>query len=103
MADEPRDYIAYVDHDLEELVPDFFANRHNDIQKIVAALDRNDFDAIRSIGHTLKGVGGGYGFDDITEFGREIEGAAKAQNGDDILYWINELYTYLTTVQIYYQ
>jgi HPt (histidine-containing phosphotransfer) domain-containing protein len=102
-AEEPRVYVAYVDKDLEELVPDFFNNRHNDIQKIVAALERQDFDAIRGIGHTLKGVGGGYGFDDITDFGREIETAAKAGNSDDILYWINELYRYLTEVQIYYQ
>ncbi len=103
MSEEAPQYVAYVDKDLEELVPDFFNNRHNDIQKIVAALDRNDFDAIRSIGHTLKGVGGGYGFDDITDFGREIEAAAREQNADDILYWINVLYDYLTQVQIYYQ
>jgi len=102
-AQESRTFVAYVDKDLEELVPDFFHNRHNDIQKIVAALDRNDFEVIRGIGHTLKGVGGGYGFDEITDFGREIETAAKAGNADDILYWINELYRYLTEVQIYYQ
>lgn len=103
MSEEPQEYIAYVDSDLEELIPDFFNNRHNDIQKIVAALESNDFEAIRSIGHTLKGVGGGYGFDDITEYGREIEASAREENHDEILYWINELYTYLTTVQIYYQ
>ncbi len=103
MSETPREYIAYVDSELEELVPDFFANRHKDIQKIVRALETNDFEAIRGIGHTLKGIGGGYGFDEITDIGREIEASAGEQNGDYVLYWINELYRYLTEVQIYYQ
>tara|TARA_B100000609_G_C16963156_1_gene305019 strand:- start:164 stop:475 length:312 start_codon:yes stop_codon:yes gene_type:complete len=103
MSEEPKQYVAYVDRDLEELIPDFFANRHNDIQKIVAALEHSDFATVKSVGHTLKGVGGGYGFDDITDLGREIEASAMAENRDYVLYWINELYRYLTEVQIYYQ
>ncbi len=62
--------IVEVDADLADLVPNFLANRQKDLQQIAAALERADNDALRIIGHNMKGVGGGYGFSDITEFGK---------------------------------
>jgi HPt (histidine-containing phosphotransfer) domain-containing protein len=70
-----------VESDLEDLVPGFLENRRKDVTRIEALLVGRDFDALRKIGHSLKGVGGGYGFDPITDLGATIEKAAL--QGDD--------------------
>jgi hypothetical protein len=44
------------------------------------ALEKQDFETIRILGHTMKGTGGGYGFDTISEMGRALEEAAKTQD-----------------------
>ena len=72
--------VVHVDIDLEDLIPGFLDNRQKDIQKLENALQENDFETLRSIGHNLKGVGGGYGFSDITEMGSEIEVGARAND-----------------------
>lgn len=95
--------IVRVDSDLEDLIPGFVENRHKDIQSVAAALARNDFAAIAKIGHTMKGVGGGYGFDAITEIGRSIEQAAKDKNPDKITTSLNELSDYLGRIEIVFE
>ena len=76
--------VVHVDIDLEDLIPGFLDNRQKDIQKLESALQENDFETLRSIGHNLKGVGGGYGFSDITEMGAEIEVGARANDLESI-------------------
>ncbi|MGB8856301.1 MAG: Hpt domain-containing protein [Burkholderiales bacterium] len=68
--------IVNVTKDLEALIPRFLANRQKDIATVTHALETRDFDAIRIVGHSIKGVGGSYGFDAITRFGTELEDAA---------------------------
>jgi HPt (histidine-containing phosphotransfer) domain-containing protein len=68
--------IVTVAKDLEALIPRFLANRQKDIATATAALQSSDFDAIRLLGHSIKGVGGSYGFDAISHFGVEFESAA---------------------------
>ncbi len=68
--------IVNVAKDLEALIPRFLANRQKDIVTITHALETGDYDAIRIVGHSIKGVGGSYGFDAITRFGNELEDAA---------------------------
>jgi HPt (histidine-containing phosphotransfer) domain-containing protein len=68
--------IVTVVKDLEALIPRFLANRQKDVATVTAALQAADFDAIRLVGHSIKGVGGSYGFDAITVFGAEFESAA---------------------------
>ena len=50
--------VVRIDRDLEALIPGFMENREKDIAAILTALDGNDFDAIRSLGHGMKGAGG---------------------------------------------
>ena len=89
-----------VDEDLEDLIPGFLENRVADVEKLKQAHQANDFETIRSIGHSLKGVGGGYGFVRMSELGAEIETAAKNQQIDIIKSGIGELESYLTRVDI---
>jgi len=72
--------IVHIDIDLEDLVPGFLENRQKDLEMLEKVIQENDFESLRSIGHNLKGVGGGYGFLEITEIGAAIEESAKAAN-----------------------
>jgi len=100
MSDEK--IIVQVDPDLEELIPGFLENRISDVGKLRTSLDENDFVNIQSIGHSTKGVGGGYGFDLMSEIGAEIEFAAKAKDSDTIGEKINQLDDYLQRIEIEY-
>ncbi len=73
--------LVTVDPDLRELIPGFLENRARDAVRMGEALARRDYESIKRLGHSMKGVGGGYGFDEITRLGAEIERAAAA--GDE--------------------
>lgn len=88
-----------IDPDLEDLIPGFLANRHRDVASLRTLLEKQDFAAIRIIGHSMKGAGGGYGFDPITEMGDQIEVAALASDGEAIRRLIVELADYLSRVR----
>jgi len=94
---------VYVDPDLADLVPAFLENRGRDIEKIKAATDEGDYQAIRKIGHDLKGVGGGYGFDRITELGAMIEAAAADADGAGVLGLVEQLADYLQRVEVVFR
>jgi len=94
--------IVQVDPDLEDLIPGFLENRNTDVEKLRSALNDNDFENLRSIGHSIKGVGGGYGFDLMTTLGADIESAAKESDADEIREKINQLDDYLQRVEIEY-
>jgi histidine phosphotransfer protein HptB len=100
MADEK--IIVQVDPDLEDLIPGFLENRITDVEKLRDELDKKDFDSICSIGHSIKGVGGGYGFKRMSELGANIETAAKENNAEVILENINDLDVYLKSIEIKY-
>ncbi|HTT08876.1 MAG TPA: Hpt domain-containing protein [Gammaproteobacteria bacterium] len=69
-----------VDAELRELIPGFLENRAKDVARMEAALESGDYDALKRLGHSMKGVGGGYGFHDITRMGAEIEQAAAVRD-----------------------
>lgn len=98
-----KNLIVTIDPDLEDLIPGFLENRNNDIRNLKAASAKNDFETLRSIGHSLKGVGGGYGFDRITEIGAEIEASAKSGNIEKINASIVALEEYLGKIEIRFE
>jgi len=101
--DHEEKIVVIVDEDLQDLIPGYLENRLKDIAAIRAALAQGDYEAIRSIGHKLKGSGGGYGFDQITEIGRLMEEAAKIDHGEEILRQTEALTSYLKRVEVVYQ
>jgi histidine phosphotransfer protein HptB len=100
MSDEK--IIIQIDPDLEELIPGFLENRSLDVEKLKSALKEYDFENLRSIGHSIKGVGGGYGFDLMSELGANIETAAKESDADVIRDNINRLDDYLNCIEVEY-
>lgn len=103
MSEDDEKIVVKIDPDLEDLIPDFLKNRHTDIETMRSALSSGDFETIKITGHSMKGSGGGYGFDRITDIGKGIEDAAKEKNGDEIKKQVNELASYLGRVSIVYE
>ena len=74
----PGKIVVHADPEIADLIPKFLENRLKDIDAIRDALDRGDFDTIRTLGHSMKGAGGGFGFPGITDIGKTLEDSAKA-------------------------
>lgn len=95
--------IVKVDSDLEDIIPGFLQNRQSDIEAILDALDKGDYETIRILGHNMKGAGGGYGFEVITDIGSAIEQAAKMNDAAEIKRALHELSMYLKQIEIVFE
>ena len=89
-----------IDPDLADLVSGFLDNRRRDVAKLETLLASGNFADIRLIGHSMKGSGGGYGFDQITEIGDVLERAALAADETMIRGGIERLADYLARVDV---
>ena len=90
-----------VSAELRDLIPRFLANRRVEVEQLRGAIARGNLEEARRIGHGLKGVGGGYGFDEVTRIGTEIEHRARA-GGTGLDGLARELAEYLENVDISY-
>tara|TARA_B100001964_G_scaffold88347_1_gene99398 strand:+ start:138 stop:446 length:309 start_codon:yes stop_codon:yes gene_type:complete len=100
---EQKKIVVKIDADLEELVPEYLENREEDVKSISELLEKDDFEKARIIGHSMKGSGGGYGFDRISEIGKIIEDSSKEKNGNEIKKAVEELSQYLRNVEVIYE
>ena len=73
----------YINHTSKELV------------SIMDNLETNSFDSLRTFGHNIKGSGGMYGFNEVTEIGAVIEAAAKDEDMALIKSNLNDLDLFL--------
>lgn len=96
-------FTVAINRDLEDIVPIFLENRENDLQTLRAALAQQDFGTIQTLGHRMKGDGGGYGFDKITEIGAMMEQAAKQQDHSMVEQQILQLEDFLRRVRVIYR
>jgi HPt (histidine-containing phosphotransfer) domain-containing protein len=94
--------IVHVDPDLADLIPGYLANREMDIAAIYEAVEKNDLDTVRILGHSMKGSGGGYGFQTITDIGILLEKAAQEGQNDGVRVQIERLEDYLRQIEIVY-
>lgn len=99
---EPGRIIVHIDPDLEAIVPGFLANRRRDLVTIEACLKQGDLNTIRMLGHRMKGDGGGYGFDQISAIGDNLEQAVMRQDGPLIERHIALLKDFLSRVEVLY-
>ena len=94
--------IVHVDPDLADLIPGYLAHRKKDIAALHEAIDKHDLDAVRILGHSMKGSGGGYGFQTITDIGGVLEKAAQEGLNDRIRVQIEKFEEYLRQIEIVY-
>lgn len=88
------------DEDVLELAPGYLANRRNELAVLRDAAAQGDFETLRGLGHKLKGSGGGFGFDRISEIGGNLESSAKAQDVAAVEREIAALRDYLERVEV---
>jgi HPt (histidine-containing phosphotransfer) domain-containing protein len=97
-----RDPIAIgVDEEIIDLLPTYIANRWKDIEIAGKALQDGDFEALRCMGHSMKGSGGGYGLDEVARVGKEIEASAKEGESARIAQLLERLRDFLERVQVF--
>ncbi len=101
--DTGRDKIpVHIDSSLEAIIPGFLANRQRDLTTIESCLKQGDLHTIRMLGHRMKGDGGGYGFDQISTIGDQLEQAAMAKNLSALHDHLEGLKDFLSRVEIVY-
>ena len=83
-----------------DLIPGFLLNRRQDVIAMLCALDRGDFKTVEDLGHGMKGAGGSWGFQRITDIGAALEQAAGSADNDASRRWVGELSGYLDRVEI---
>lgn len=88
--------------DIADLIPEFLENRRNDVAAIQGALLKGDFEIIERLGHGMKGAGGSWGFQGITDIGAAIEQAANRGDAGASLRWAGELSSYLDRLEVVY-
>ncbi|UVT20946.1 MAG: Hpt domain-containing protein [Nitrospira sp.] len=101
---ESRDRLPVeISRDLEDIVPIFLANRKKDLLTLRVALTEQDFRTIQNLGHRMKGDGGGFGFDRISEIGAALELAAQRHDRSIVDQHIAQLEDFLHRVTITYR
>jgi histidine phosphotransfer protein HptB len=92
-----------VDPDLSDLVPGFLARKREDLHRILDAIAKGDYAVVTHLAHRIKGEGGSYGFDRMTELGRVMEAAARNQDSAAVEQLSRELLSWLDHIDIVYQ
>lgn len=94
--------IVCADPDLSDLIPGFLEHKRDDVAAINRAVEAGDYDALARIGHKIKGEGGSYGLDAISEIGVAIEQAAKARDLQAVRQYARQFATFLDDVEVVY-
>ncbi len=85
---------------LAERIPAYLENCRQNATLMQEALDRNDFEAVTILGHNLRGSGGGFGFQAITDFGAGLEQASEDVDHDGAHRLLGELSSYLDQAEV---
>jgi HPt (histidine-containing phosphotransfer) domain-containing protein len=95
--------LVRVDASFEPLVPKFLTNRKKEVITMREALVVQDFETVRKVAHGMKGAGGSYGFDRVSEMAAVIEQAAKALDSSTIERDLPILGSYLDRIKVVYE
>jgi HPt (histidine-containing phosphotransfer) domain-containing protein len=88
-----------VDLRLRTLTARFLANCGRDLARLRAALAGGELAVTRAIGHSLRGSGSSYGFDEITRLGRAIEEDSLRGDAESVGGLVAQLEDYLSRVR----
>jgi len=83
------------DDEWAEMQEMYINHTFKELKSIRENIQSTTFDSLRTFGHNIKGSGGMYGFNEITEMGATIESAAKDENMGQIKSNFDKLETFL--------
>ncbi len=89
-----------VEPDLIELIPAFLTRKNADLQTLKDSLQSGDLTTIGALGHRIKGEGGSFGFDAMSEIGAALEAAGKKGDGESARQLIADLGEYLDKIDV---
>jgi CheY-like chemotaxis protein len=72
-------------------IPAYLQNCRQNVIVMLDALDRVDFETVTSLGHQMRGSGGAYGFQAITDISAALEQAAESADTGVSRKWLGEL------------
>jgi len=75
---------AEIEQEMETLKGGYIANLREHHARIKQAIRNQNYNEIDNIGHSLKGSGSSYGFEEISRLGLEFERAAKQRNPEEL-------------------
>lgn len=101
-GEDTREVVISIDAEIRALIPGYLSNRQTDLTGIRAALAVADHEAIRIIGHSIKGSGGAYGFEALSAIGARLEDAATARDRPGIEAAASALADYLQRLRVVY-
>lgn len=89
-----------VDKELYELIPLFLETMEKNIAEMHEALKDKQYEVICRHGHSQRGLGSTYGFDDLGDLGSKIEFAGAQKNDNTISVLLKEMDEYLQKVHV---
>ncbi|MES9995665.1 Hpt domain-containing protein [Desulfovibrio aminophilus] len=94
--------VERIDADLAELVDRFLECSRRDQEDLERALDADDLETARRIGHSAKGAGAAYGFLGLRDLGGELETIAGRGEASAARELARRLREYLDAVRVEY-
>lgn len=89
---------AQAEEVLRQLTREYLEDVNSTLARLQSAAGLGDLETVRALGHSLKGSGGGYGFDTVTTLGRALEDAARSGNAENLPKLLMALEKYLLKV-----
>ena len=83
------------DDEWAEMQEMYINHTFKELNTIKENMSPPSFDSLRTFGHNIKGSGGMYGFNEITNMGAEIESASKQENLEEIKSNLDKLEVFL--------
>jgi HPt (histidine-containing phosphotransfer) domain-containing protein len=102
MSENSKPIEVDVDEDLKELIPGYLDKRVADIAQIKTWIEDKSFTYIRELSHKIKGSGGGYGFQKLSEIAAIMEQASKDEEMPVIVESIKNIEHYISNVKVNY-
>ena len=94
--------IIHVDADFKTLLPGFLKDWEEEARTMREALGKNNYEAIRKIGHDMKGIGGSCGLEGITDMGSSLAESAKSMDKALIVKILDTISDFLVRVEFVY-
>lgn len=100
---DPQRFHVVIDDCLEDLIPGYLEHKKEECKELTVAIEKNDFEFVEKLGHRMKGEGRGYGFEEISNIGAQLEAEGKSQQLVQSLALVQQLEHYLLNLDITYE
>ncbi len=90
------------DPDFHDLLVDFVAATHDRRTALKTQFDAGCWDEVRRLAHQIKGAGGGYGFDSLSQVAAQLEEACRKTDPsiDEISVRLDQVLDHLKRVSV---